>query len=285
MPAHYSAVFGVAPTPDDTGVWSTSWDDSLRLWDMTSGTAVRTISPSFGKGSGLAIDEKNGRVAAGGTTAIKVWGKDFSLERTIAVSSQQTASAFSRDGTRLFAAGFEGTVRAYDLATGTLVHTMTGHRGRVLSIDTSPDGEFIVSAGDDGIVRVWRTKDGSLAQSITAHTRPIGNVRVGPDGQAIATASDDGTAGLFLRDVGRRILTFTPGDDNVWCIAFDPNGRTLAVGGRSGPIYLVSAMTGTSLRTLPGHTHGTLSLAFSHDGKSLMSGGGDQHVKIWRGFE
>ncbi|HEX7600477.1 MAG TPA: WD40 repeat domain-containing protein [Polyangiaceae bacterium] len=283
--AHYSAVFGVAPTPDDGAVWSTSWDDSLHLWNLTSGTPIRTLSPSFGKGSGLAVDEKTGRVAAGGTAAIKVWTKDYALERTIPVTSQQTGLVFSRDGARLFAGSFDGTVHAYDVATGALLQTMTGHRSRVLSIDISPDGGTLVSAGDDGTIRVWRTKDGTLVKSINAHNEPISCVRIGPDGQAIATASDDGTAGLFLRDFGNRILTFRPGDDEVWSVAFDPNGRTIAVGGKSGPIYLVSAMSGTPLRTLSGHERGTLALAFSHDGQTLVSGGGDQHVRIWRGFE
>ena len=55
--------------PDDGPFWSASWDDSLHLWDMTSGTAVRTISPNF-------VRERVGKLGPEDLTAFDALGSE-----------------------------------------------------------------------------------------------------------------------------------------------------------------------------------------------------------------
>jgi WD40 repeat protein len=43
----------------------------------------------------------------------------------------------------------------WDLATGRLLRTLTGHEGVVTSVAVTPNGRQVVSGFGDGIVRVW----------------------------------------------------------------------------------------------------------------------------------
>ena len=59
------------------------------------------------------------------------------------------AAGYSPDGKLILSASVDGTIKAWDRATGKLVRTMTGHQGPVLSLALSKDGTSIASGGLD----------------------------------------------------------------------------------------------------------------------------------------
>jgi WD40 repeat protein len=63
-------------------------------------------------------------------------------------------ASFSADE-RLLATTTNSQVFLWDVATGTLLTRLVGHRGRIASIDFSPDGKRLVSGGDDTTILVW----------------------------------------------------------------------------------------------------------------------------------
>ncbi|GFZ92953.1 WD40 repeat domain-containing protein [Okeania sp. KiyG1] len=50
------------------------------------------------------------------------------------------------------------TIKIWDLATGSLKNTLTGHTWVVTSIAISSDGQTIVSGSDDKTIKIWSAR-------------------------------------------------------------------------------------------------------------------------------
>ena len=94
--------------------------------------------------------------------------------------------------------GDDGTVRVWDLATGTpVVDPFPGHVGAVNSVAAAVlDGQPVaVSGGDDGTVRVWDLATGApVAAPLTGHTGAVASVTTAMlDGRPVLISrGDDG---------------------------------------------------------------------------------------------
>jgi WD40 repeat protein len=63
--------------------------------------------------------------------------------------------AFNPDGSVLASAGGDQTVRLWDVSSGNLLASLTGHEDAVTSIAFSPDGTLLASGGLDGRLLLW----------------------------------------------------------------------------------------------------------------------------------
>ena len=68
--------------------------------------------------------------------------------------------SWSPDGSRLLSAGYDGTLRVWDAASGECLLTLRGHEDWVRSCAWSPDGGRLLSGGGDGTLRVWDAASG-----------------------------------------------------------------------------------------------------------------------------
>ena len=100
--------------------------------------------------------------------------------------------AFSPSGKTLATAGYDGSVRLWDPATGKEISTPMRHRGPVMTVAFSPDGETLASAGTDQIVRLWDPKQQRELDSIKGHTGWISALVFAAEGHDIISGSWDG---------------------------------------------------------------------------------------------
>ncbi|MHC4844562.1 MAG: protein kinase domain-containing protein, partial [Planctomycetota bacterium] len=107
------------------------------------------------------------------------------------------AVAVSPGGT-LFATGHDdGVICLWDGRTGAPLAELTGHTGRIYSLDFSPDGSRLASGSRDGELRLWDVERRSALLALAGHDDYVHSVRFSPDASLIATSSGDGTVRLW----------------------------------------------------------------------------------------
>jgi len=80
---------------------------------------------------------------------------DLREVRFLPTDSPVRSVAFSPDGQLLASASWDCTIRLWNVTSGALIRTLTGHTSNVNSVAFSPDGHLLASGSRDGTVRLW----------------------------------------------------------------------------------------------------------------------------------
>ena len=183
-----------------------------------------------------------------------------------------TSLAFSKDGSRLLSAGYDGIVREWDLARKSVTRTFTGPQGTVWAIDLSPDGRRLAAAGEDRVIRIWRLDSQAPPLALRGHERNVWSIRFSPDGKRLASGSFDATARIWDADSGALVQILRGHQQAIVGLAYAPDGAVLATGGDDSTIRLWRTADGALIRTVHSNNH-VYKLDFSSDGRWLASGG------------
>jgi WD40 repeat protein len=148
-------------SPDSRLVLTTDMDRILRLWDRTTGKAVRELKPEgtnqpFPMHAVFAPDARSLAVFDGQLRLREVATGDDRLMLTVPAL---TALALSPDG-RLLARGQpDGAVVIHSIGTGLEQATLRGPQGSISSLAFSRDGRLLASGGANGTILVWKMPD------------------------------------------------------------------------------------------------------------------------------
>jgi WD40 repeat protein len=207
--------------------------------------------------------------------------------------------AFAPDGASLASTSLDGTVRLWDLSSGTnrIVGRIFGYCSR--SVVFSPDGRTLAWCGQPSVPQQsmfyprWQITTHELDSDASA-ALPMDDieffgdlhVRYSPDGRLLAAATNN----VYLWDTTTKERLTKWGDDTVTgCLAFAPDGQALAVGqthrnARTGRLRHEvvldhPTMAERLLGLLPSRRR-VRDLAFAPSGK-LFAGACENHVIVW----
>ncbi|PIL33657.1 hypothetical protein GSI_04280 [Ganoderma sinense ZZ0214-1] len=134
----------------------------------------------------------------------------------------------------------ECAVRVWDVATGAILATLTGHTECVMAVSFSPDGSALLSISRDGSVRIWDALSGEHRMTLGGNSAPIAAACFSPCGEYVATGSrwKEQAARLWRMDDGSCVAVFPVFQGCAHHIAFSPNGESLALGTPSGIVHI-----------------------------------------------
>ena len=146
LEGHIREIYGLDWGADGYRVLSSSGDGWVKCWDL------RQVRCTGGIGAHKSVVSdlrwyKGGNnpptAAENGTTAMDI---DEPIHKPI-----QPRKA----GTFLATSGFDRNVNIFSADDWSLVKTLSGHSGNVLSVDVSDDARWIASCGHDRTVKLW----------------------------------------------------------------------------------------------------------------------------------
>ena len=133
--------------------------------------------------------------------ADKTFGKDNVSTPVVQYGYGPLSSnvACSPDGTKFLTGSGDGKLRLFDLGTGDLIRTFTGHTGAVRAVAFSPDGSKLLSGAGylDNTAKLWDAATGAELRTFAGHTWYVSSVAFSPDGTKVLTGSSDNTAKLW----------------------------------------------------------------------------------------
>jgi hypothetical protein len=79
----------------------------------------------------------------------------------------------------------------WDVASGTAVARLEGHKGRIWSLAFSADGKRLASGSEDKTIRLWDVASGREIGRLGGHRSRIFSLAFSPDGRLLVSGSDD----------------------------------------------------------------------------------------------
>lgn len=189
--------------------------------------------------------------------------------------------AYSPDGKYLASGSADKTIKLWEVETGRLLRTLTGHTGDICSVSYSPNGVYLASGSKDETIKLWEVKTGNCIKILTGHTGYVQSVTYSPDGKYLASAAWDETIKLWEVETGECIKTLTGHTGYVESVAYSSDGKYLASASYDKTVKLWEVATGKCIKILSGHTDIVRSVSFAPNGKYLASGAYDKTTKIW----
>ncbi|KAK1781424.1 WD40-repeat-containing domain protein [Copromyces sp. CBS 386.78] len=249
---HSHIVSDCVISSDGAYALSASWDKTLRLWELSTGTTTRRFVGHTNDVLSVSFSADNRQIVSGSRDrSIKLWNTLGDCKFTI---------------------------------------TEKGHTEWVSCVRFSPNPQnpVIVSSGWDKLVKVWELSSCKLQTDHIGHTGYINAVTISPDGSLCASGGKDGTTMLWDLNESKHLYSLNANDE-IHALVFSPNRYWLCAA-TSSSIIIFDLEKKSKVDELKPEFQNIgkksrepecVSLAWSADGQTLFAGYTDNIIRAW----
>ena len=267
----------MAFSPNGTLLASGGGSGAVKLWDVKSGSEMRTLSEAV-------LDDDNQGISA---LAFSSDGKTLASAAVKAVKITEAGNSWMTD------------ITLWDVQSGKVLNTFSGHSGKIHSLAFSPIRRWLAGGGVDKTVTLWDLDSGQQFKTFTGSADVVNVVIFSPDGAAILSGSWDSVvdvwdaaSGTILRQMRgnpsfslARTYASLPGSMTAFMRIVSPSlsqpTNRLAGVGDTDTISVWDMANNTKLKDFKADKEGVTSVALSPSGKILAGGGGTGNIRLW----
>ncbi|XP_011899128.1 PREDICTED: WD repeat-containing protein 88 [Cercocebus atys] len=216
--------------------------------------------------------------------------------------------SITADSSRVIAASYDKTVRAWDLETGKLLVRMPAqwarcsltksqaalgwtpdhHTRTITSCCFDPDSQRVASVSLDRCIKIWDVTSQATLLTITkAHSNAISNCCFTFSGHFLCTSSWDKNLKIWnvhtgeFRNRGACVTLMQGHEGSVSSCHFARDSSFLISGGFDGTVAIWDVAEGYRKLSLKGHNDWVMDVAISNNKKWILSASKDTTMRLW----
>ncbi|ETO05742.1 WD-40 repeat protein [Reticulomyxa filosa] len=215
LQGHDNTIFSVRFSPEGRRIVSSSFDKTVRVWDVASGKQIQTFKGHI----------------------------DNVLH-----------AEFSPDGHNIVSCSQDNTIRLWDIESGKELMKLDCIDW-VRSINFSPDGKYIISGIQDGTIYIWDINSGKEIQRLVFYSNPITDVQFSSNGQMILASSYGKRIAIWDVKSGEKVKEFIGHHGIVQCAKFFPDCQYVVSSSWDETIRIWDVKSEKELQILSGHAN------------------------------
>lgn len=284
LQGHQARTFAVAYTAEV--LVTASADNTVRIWDATTGAQRKVLSGHETWPWPLEVNTAGDRLATGDTGGVlRLWQLpqgEQQYEFAPPQGQAQRIVSIAFHGDRVAAAYQGGTVRIFDVRTGTETGSFLVQDVSLRRVAWDPTGRWLAVCGVNGSLGLWDPGTCRLIRALPGHREIVYTLAFHPAEPILASGDTGG--GIMLWDLhSGELLSHRSehGTAPIHWLTFDPTGDLLASGDATGLVVVRNGRTGEPRHRLTGHTGSIWPFAFRPDGSQLAVADDQFALRIW----
>lgn len=197
LEGHAGSIRGLAISTDGHWLVSGGNDKTCRLWDLSTNKESKRFGSGKDAIESVAISPDGGRILVGNESGtITVYdAKSGSVVSTFDRHGTAIVHAIivTQDGKTAISTARAREIQVWEVATGKLIRTLSGHADQVYQVALSQDEKQLLSVSYDKTIRIWDLASGKELKKYEGHTDGVQGVCYSPNGRTIYSASWDKT--------------------------------------------------------------------------------------------
>lgn len=284
---HSDPIEFVALDLNGTTALSASWDLSVRVWDLQSGSCKAIMrghsgSPTHqGTVYAAAFLEESGKVASAGSDGtVRIWeagGKGPNRQLPVRPGIIHAMVALPATG-HVVIGSSDGSIREWDPLSLREVRAMAPHKASVKSLACDSTGTFGVSCAEDRLVHLIDLGTGRREAEFGSRTLPVA-VSMNPEGTLVLVGTSDGKLAMLESPNLKPVIEIQAHKDAIRGLSFLGPDRAITAS-RDGSLRIWDLSVGLAEWSKPDGSSPINHLAVACE--SLVVGSADGILRYFR---
>ncbi|XP_071528819.1 F-box/WD repeat-containing protein 7-like isoform X1 [Panulirus ornatus] len=254
---------------------SGSDDNTLKVWNATSGKCMRTLTGHTG---GVWSSQMSGNLIVSGSTdrMLRVWNAETGECFHTLYGHTSTVRCLHLHGSKVVSGSRDATLRVWDVHSGACEHVLVGHVAAVRCVQYN--GRLVVSGAYDYMVKVWNADREECLHTLQGHTNRVYSLQF--DGIHVVSGSLDTSIRVWDVETGQCRHTLM-GHQSLTS-GMELKNNILISGNADSTVKVWDIVTGQCLQTLSGpNKHRSAVTCLQFNNKFVVTSSDDGTVKLW----